>query len=121
MAAGTVRVKGLRELQRDFRKMSKEVSKEIRDGLKEAAESVRAEASSLFSGVDAKSAAGYKVRARARGVAVEQSRRRTTGAHPQYGAMQMRVALLPALERKEGEVAKGVERVLDKLAGENGF
>ena len=121
MAAGTVRVKGLKELQRDFRKMSREVSKEIRDGLREAAEPVRAEASSRFSSIDARSAAGYRVAVRTRCVSVEQRRRRTTGRHPEFGSLQMRRALLPALAAKENEVVDGVDHVLGKLAGENGF
>ena len=121
MAASTVRVRGLRELQRDFRKMSKDLSKEVRDGLREAAEPVRQEASTLFSPISADSAAGYKVRVRQRGVAVEQSRRRTTGKRPDFGRLQMGRALIPALENRADEVVKGVEKVLDKLAGSNGF
>lgn len=121
MAAGSVKVKGLRELQRDFRAISKEASKEVRESLREAAEPVRQEAQSLFSGVDARSAAGYKVRVRQRGVAVEQSRRRTTGQHPEYGALQMRRALLPALESRENDVVEGIEKALDRLADRRGF
>lgn len=121
MAASTVRVKGLRELQRDFRKMSKDLSKEVRDGLREGAEPVRQEAAALFSPISADSAAGYKVRVRQRGVAVEQSRRRTTGKRRDYGRLQMGRALIPGLEAKQGEVIRGVEKVLDKLAGSNGF
>lgn len=121
MAAGTVRVRGLRELQRDFKRMSKDLSKEVRDGLRKAAEPVREEATQLFERYDAASASGYRVRVRARGVSVEQSRRRTTGQHPEFGALQMRRALLPALERKQDDVVKGVDEVLGQLAGENGF
>jgi len=77
----TVRVKGLRELQSAFRKMDNDLKKELRSELKEAGQIVQREATSLFSGVDARSAAGYKVRVRARGVAVEQSLPRTTGQH----------------------------------------
>lgn len=121
MAASTVRVRGLRELQRDFRKMSGDLSKEVRQGLREAAEPVRQEAAALFASVSADSAAGYKVRVRQRGVAVEQSRRRTTGLRPDYGRLQMGRALIPALERRQGEVIKGVEKTLDRLAGANGF
>lgn len=121
MAAGTVRVKGLKELQRDFRKLDRETAKEVRQGLREAAEPVRQEAQALFSSIDASSAAGYKVRVRQRGVAVEQSRRRKTGKRPDYGSLQMRRALLPALGRRQDEVIKGVDKTLGKLAGENGF
>ena len=121
MATGTVRVKGLRELQRDFRKMEGVLSKELREGLRAAAEPVRREAQALFESVSADSAAGYKVRVRARGVAVEQSRRRTTGLRRDYGRLQMARALIPALDRKTDDVIDGVDKVLGKLAGDNGF
>lgn len=121
MAAGSVKVKGLRELRRDFRRIDKSLDKEVREGLKQAAEPVRQAAADLFSGVDARSAAGYKVRVRQRGVAVEQSRKRTTGLHPEFGTLQMRRALLPALASREGEVVEAVEDILDRLADRNGF
>lgn len=121
MATGTVRVKGLRELRRDFKKVSKDLDKEVRDGLKEAAQPVREEAANLFDRYDAHSAAGYRVSVRQRTVTVQQSRRRTTGNRPDYGALQMRRALIPALASREDEVVEGVDRVLGRLAGDNGF
>lgn len=121
MAAATVRVHGLRELQRDCRKLSKVLAKEVRDELREVAEPVRAEAQALFSSVDARSAAGYRVAVRARGVAVEQRFGRTTGQHPGFGRMQLERALEPALDSKQNEVIKGLDRMLGRLAGENGW
>ena len=121
MATGTVRVKGLRETRRAFRKLSKDLDKEVRDGLREAAKPVHEEASNLFARYDADSAGGYRIRVRQRGVAVEQSKRRTTGLRPDYGKLQMRRALIPALDRRQDEVIEGIDKVLDRLAGENGF
>ena len=121
MATGTVRVKGLRELRRDFKKVSKDLDKEVRDGLKAAAEPVRDEAAKLFERYDGRSASGYRVSVRARTVTVQQQRRRTTGLRPDYGALQMRTALIPALASREDEVIEGVDRVLGQLAGDNGF
>lgn len=121
MAAGTVRVKGLSELQRDFRKMGGELPREVRQELKRTGEVVRTEAVPLFEDISPRSASGYRVRVRIRGVAVEQSRKRTTGRRPDFGALQMRRALIPALERRQQEVFSGLERMLDRLAGENGF
>jgi len=121
MATSTVRVQGLRELQRDFRKLSKDLSKEVREELKKAAEPVRKEAADLFSGISADSASGYRVAVRARGVSVEQRRRRTTGLRPDYGRLQMRRALLPALDAKQDEVVKGLDHMLGRLAGDHGF
>jgi len=117
VAAETVRVKGLRELQRTLRDADKELRLGVRRELREAGEIVRAEAASLFSDHDPRSAAGYKVRVRQRGVAVEQSIGRTTGLRPDYGALQMRDALLPALDAKEEQVVARVELVLDNLPG----
>ena len=101
--------------------MSGSLKDELREGLKKAAEPVRQEAAALFQRYDARSAAGYRVAVRARGVSVEQSRRRTTGQHPEFGALQMRRALLPALASREEQVLRGVENVLDDLARDNGF
>jgi hypothetical protein len=117
----TVRVTGLRELQAAFRKIDKQLSKELRVELREAGKIVQQEATSLFSRVDARSAAGYKVRVRGKGVAVEQSLGRTTGQHAQYGTLQMRRALQPALESKESAVVDRLEQMLDKLGSNAGF
>jgi hypothetical protein len=121
MAAQTVRVTGLKETRRALNRVDKDSAKELRKALKDAAEPVRAAAASLFAPVSPRSAAGYRVAVRARGVAVEQRLGRTTGQHPEFGARQMREALLPALLSKEGDVVDGVERALDMLVARNGF
>ena len=121
MAAGSIKVKGLRELQRDLRKADKQLAKDLRSELKEAGDIIRTEASSLFSRYDARSAAGYRTRVRQKGTAVEQSLKRTTGKHPQWGALQMRVALLPARSSKAPEVERRLEDMLDRLGKDNGF
>ncbi len=111
----------MRELQRDFRKIDKGLAKEVRDGLREGGDIVRVEASSRFTRYDARSAAGYKTRVRQRGVAVEQSIGRTTGKRPDFGRLQMDRALEPALEDKRDQVIDSVDKVLGRLAGDNGF
>jgi hypothetical protein len=121
MATGTVRVHGLRALQRDFRRISKSLSKEVRDGLRKAADPVRVEAAALLAPISADSAAGYKIRVRQRGVALEQSRRRTTGLRPDYAKLQFARAMAPAVANKENEVVKGLEDALDDLAKGYGF
>lgn len=112
----TVRVEGLRDFLRDTNKAEKETKKKVRDRLKEAGDVVREEASRLFSPVSAKTAAGYKVRARVSGVHVEQSLRKTTGMRPDFGALQMRRALVPALINKEDDVYREMEKAADDLA-----
>lgn len=112
----TVRVEGLRDFLRDTNKAEKETKKKVRDRLKEAGDVVREEASRLFSPVSAKTAGGYKVRARVSGVHVEQSLRKTTGMRPDFGALQMRRALVPALINKEDDVYREMEKAADDLA-----
>jgi hypothetical protein len=114
--AETVRVKGLRELQRALRDADKELRLAVRAELREAGEIVRGEAKALFERFDPKSAAGYRVRVRLRGVAVEQSLKRTTGQHPEFARLQRRTALEPALDAKEDEVITRLEEALDNVA-----
>lgn len=116
MPVGTVRVKGLREFQRAANKAEKETKKVVRDRLKEAGDVVRQEAARLFSPINAKSAAGYRTRARIGSVFVEQSLRKTTGLHPRYGSLQMRRALLPALEAESDEVERRLRLAANELA-----
>lgn len=121
MAQQTVRVSGLRQLSRAFRTVDKDLAKELRDELREAARIVSEDATARFQAINPASAAGFKPRSRTAGAFVEQSRRRTTGTRGDYGALQMRTALLPALEAKEGEVIDRVERMLDKIGDRAGF
>lgn len=116
MAASTVRVRGLRQFMQATAKADKQTKKVVREKLREAGDSVRVEASRLFASTDARSAGGYKVRARVRGVAVEQSLRKTTGLRPGFGALQMRRALVPALDNKSSEVESRLEQAVGELA-----
>lgn len=116
MSNTAVRVKGLRELQRALKDADKELRLAVRAELREAGEIVRREGQALFERYSPKSAAGYRVRVRMRGVAVEQSLRRTTGQHPEFGRLQLREALEPALDAKEGEVMGRLEEALDNVA-----
>lgn len=51
-------------------------------------------------------------------MAVEQSIRKTTGKHPEYGSLQMRRALLPALMANQVEMERELERTLDRISRE---
>jgi hypothetical protein len=53
---------------------------------------------------------------RQRGIAVEQSRRRTTGKRPDFGALQMTRALMPSLDEHEAETMQELERAMDEVA-----
>lgn len=112
---GGLKVTGIREFQRALAKGDKEQRKQISGVFKEVGEIVRERGASLFSGIDAGSAAGFRTVVRQRGVEVEQRKRRVTGKRGDYGALQMRRALVPALEEKQGDVVDAFEDALDKV------
>jgi hypothetical protein len=111
----TLRVDGYRQLMQALAKSDKASRKAVRDELRHAGEHVRVEAGARFATTDAKSAAGYRTRVRQRGVAVEQSLRKTTGLRPKFGALQMRRALLPALDANEERTVREMEAALDRI------
>jgi hypothetical protein len=119
--AGTVRVHGLKELNRAFGKASKDLQRELRAGLKEAAEPVAAEARSNAARFGARTAAGIKPGARAGAAFVRQGNRKTTGKRPDFGRLQMQTVLLPALAAKEDAVVAEVEKLIDRIADKGGF
>ena len=116
MAVGEVRVRGYKEFLRACDHAGKDTKKFVRGAYREVGELVRVEATQLFDPYDTRSAAGYRVRVRQRGVAVEQSLRKTTGKRPDYGALQMTEALLPARQRKEHQVEAAFDTAIDKVA-----
>ena len=113
--AATLRVEGYRELMLGLVQADRGTRKAVRDELRQAGEHVRSEAAIRFAPVDARSAANYRVVVRRRGVNVEQRLRRTTGKHPEYGRLQMRRALLPALYANEDETIRELEQALDRI------
>jgi hypothetical protein len=121
VAQQTIRVEGLRELQRALRNADKELAKDLTRRLKEAADIVRQDAASKFASINPVSAAGFRPRARTGVAAVEQSKKRTTGTRPDFGSLQMRVALLPALADNTDNVVAAIDRMLDELGQAEGF
>ena len=111
----TIEVKGWKELVKASRELPANSRRELRKAFRESGELVRSDAAARFSPIDARSAAGYKVRVRQSGVAVQQSLRKTTGKRPDYGALQMRRALLPALDANEAETMQKLEAALDDV------
>ena len=90
--------------------------REVRAELRHAGDKVREGAAQRFNTYDQRSAQGYRVRVRQRGVAVEQSIRRTTGQHPQFGTLQMVKALVPSLDANEDSIYEDFEKAIDKSA-----
>lgn len=112
----TVRVKGLKELNRAINRADKESKKLMKDRFKQVGEIVASDGRSRFSRIDSGSAAGFKTKALTKGVKVEQSRRKVTGKRGDYGALQMRTALVPALQAKRDDVIDELNRALDDVA-----
>ena len=110
-------VSGYKELLKASKNAERASRLEIRHAFRDVGEIVRADASVRLSKYSAKSAAGLKVRVRQRGIAVEQSLRKTQGprARKNYGGLQMRTALLPALEESEPAVEAEFEKALDRV------
>ena len=121
MAGNTVRVQGLRELQRDLKRIGeKDLQKGIDTELRKVGMIVAEDARGRFGRYDVRSAAGFRPRTRGFGrVVVEQRRRKTTGQHPEFGSLQMRRALLPALASTD--VVRHLDEMLDRLGRNNGF
>jgi hypothetical protein len=117
----TLAVEGYRDVMRALHAADRESLAKVREKLRGAGEAVQSSARArvLAKKPDAtRTAAGYKPRVRQSGVAVEQSLRKRTGLHPEWGAWQMRHALLPALAANEERTLELLEHALDQVAGE---
>jgi hypothetical protein len=111
-----VKVKGLRELHRALKKYDSDLKPELESRLLDAGRIVQDEARNLFSVIDTRSAMGFRARLKGFGrVVVEQRRRKTTGQHPEFGSLQMRRALIPAVSDSETKVMNEMEDLLDDL------
>lgn len=122
MPVQRVEIHGLRQLHSALKRYNLELKLELEKELRDAGEIVTASARDLFSSVDARSAAGFRPRLRGFGrVVVEQRRKRTTGLRGDFGSLQMRKALLPAVADNRGRIMDHVEGMLDRLGRENGF
>lgn len=118
----SVKVTGLRQMHRAFKEYDDDLKRELEDELRAAGTIVAATARARFGYIDARSAAGFKSKTKGFGrVVVQQSRRKKTGKRPDFGSLQMRRALLPALSENEPQVLRHVENMLDRIGRRNGF
>jgi hypothetical protein len=128
MAGEGLIVDGLGPLLRDIGKVSKVIAAELRNELRQVAAPVAIDVKFRESDIQTKGtstaaavarakkqAAGIKVIVRQRGVSVEQTLRRTTGLRRDFGEVQMRDALLPALDDNIGTIERRTEEFLDSL------
>lgn len=112
----TVRLRGYREFKRAARNAGPDARREFREAFADVGEGVRAESERRFARYDPRSASGYRVGVRASYVIVYQSFRKTTGQRPDYGALQMRKALLAAAASEESDINERLETAVDRIA-----
>lgn len=117
----TLQVTGLTELLKALHEVDRGLEKEVREGLREGGQKVQGRATARFMRYGVKTARGFRTVVRQRGVSVEQSLRKTTGLHPEWGKQQMRKGLLPALDDELGEVTEMVERRVGGLLRRHGL
>lgn len=115
MAQTGIAVEGLRTFVRACDKAGPETKREVRGALREIGDFAREAWRSRYRPADAKSAAGLRTRVTQRAVRVEQSLRKTTGRHPDWGAWQM-VQGRRALEDNSNHVERLMEHAVDRIA-----
>jgi hypothetical protein len=109
------------KVSRDFRQLDKLTKAELGAELKEAAAPVVTTARELvsqFTGAKVSTITARRVGPRVR---VQQGARKTTGQHPQFGALQMTHVLIPARDEHEEEIRTAVAVALHKYALAEGF
>ena len=121
MARGALRLKGLRELQGALRKVNREVARDVRSAFLEVARPVARAAQGKLARYSGASVGTIGPRATGRSVFVTQRARKVTGRRGDFGSLQMREVLEPALEEHEREVLEAAEDVVDKLGRSAGF
>ena len=121
MVAATVRVHGLREVNAAFGRIDKRLRSEFGADLKKAAEPVAVAARSSVTRYRGASPGTIRAKRSGARVFVEQSKAKVTGKRSDFGSLQMKRVLVPALEDKSAEVFREVEHVLDKYADSAGF
>lgn len=114
--SATAQVKGYREFLRACARAEKDTKKYVRAAFREVGDIVKVDAASRLGDLSEKSARGLRTRVRQRGIAVEQSLRKTTGKRPDWGKTQMRGVLIPALDEHEQDVDRAMGEALDKIA-----
>ena len=112
----TLQVKGYTELLRALQTADKDQKRLIRAELKSVGDAVKQAAASITAAKSGSSAAGYRTAVRQRGVAVTQSRRKTTGVHPEWGSWMMRRALIPSVWAHADDTERRLEQAMDRMA-----
>jgi hypothetical protein len=106
----------VRELERALENFAQDIDDGMVRELRAAGELVRAEAAARFAAISPSSAAGFRVGVRQSGVRVYQSKKKVTGKRPDFGALQMTRALIPARGAREDEIVRRIDHMLDRAA-----
>lgn len=118
-------IEGLREVLVALKQVDEHTQKELVAGMREVGDVVRDDARRRFSTVDRYSAQGFETRIRPSSsealVIVGQRLRKTTGTHPDWGARQVREALLPARHAKYDDAHEILEKRVGRLLAVHGF
>lgn len=120
-AAGeTLRVEGLRDLQRAFKLADKELAKELRSTLRDTAEPVRADAERLaVAGIETIGIPWSRMRVGVTQTSVYVAPKRRGGQRdrrrPNLAGLLLDRAMLPALRRNEPRVVREMEQMLDRV------
>jgi hypothetical protein len=112
----TIQLEGYREFLRACDRGTKETKKEVRGTFREVGEIVRVDWATNLGRFGAKTSTGLRTRVRQRGVEVEQTRRKTTGQHPEFGRHQQRIGeavLAVNADRVNSEMDQALDRVAD--------
>lgn len=117
----TILVEGLTELIQALHVVDRGLEKEVREAEREGGQKVQGRATARFMRYGVKTARGFKTIVRQRGVSVEQSLRKTTGLHPEWGKVQMTKGLLPALDDEHLVVEHIMETKVAGLLRRNGL
>jgi hypothetical protein len=119
--AVTVRVYGLRELNAKLSEYDALLRTQLGDDLKEAAQPVAEDTKDKVSRYQGVSLSTIRTRRRGLRIWVEQGARKVTGLRGDFGALQMRKGLIPALEENRDDILIATERALGEFAKESGF
>jgi hypothetical protein len=116
-----VEVRGVREVNSALRQIDRKLASEFGADLKVAAAPVVEAAKSKEQRWQGASVNTIRARRSGARVYVGQAAKKVTGLRGDFGALQMRQALIPALDEGAVEVFAAVDVVLDKYASEAGF
>lgn len=122
-ASDAIRVEGLRELNRAFARADRVLNAELKDGLRDAADPVRADAEALaVSGIPRIGLPWSRMRVGVTQklvyVAPKERGRKRGRRRPNLAGLLTERAMVPALEQNTAEVERRVGRVLDTVGRE---